>query len=148
MKDRIEICGGMIAKGPDAGQRVYFVSAIKGGTECVLLDTNSNGRAIVEAVLIGVEWGLPVHDLIAGKSIGGYHARLAGEKVGQPSVGTAATAHNPADHAHCPDDEKLSDVALPHLAYCTKAGLDAGRVLSRYQWCDVAHASIATTHGC
>ncbi|MDO8884788.1 hypothetical protein [Pseudotabrizicola sp.] len=71
MKDRIEIDGGTIAKGPDAGQRVFFVSAIEGGAEFVLLDTHSHGRAIVEAVLIGVEWGLPVHDLITGKSIGG-----------------------------------------------------------------------------
>ncbi|MFN7222734.1 MAG: hypothetical protein ACK4MS_01785 [Paracoccaceae bacterium] len=71
MKDRIEIDGGTIAKGPDAGQRVYFVSAVGSGAECVLWETHSHGRAIVKSALISVEWGLPVYDLTTGKRVGG-----------------------------------------------------------------------------
>lgn len=44
MKDRIESDGGIIAKGPDAGHRVYFVYAIEGGSEYVLWDSPSHGR--------------------------------------------------------------------------------------------------------
>ena len=70
---------------------------------------------------------------LVGQGDCGNHTGLAGYKAGKPPIGAAATAHDPADHAHGPDDQQFTDVALTHLADSAKAGLAAGRVLSWHQ---------------
>ncbi|WP_306006865.1 IS3 family transposase, partial [Aquicoccus porphyridii] len=45
-----------------------------------------------------------------------HHPWFARNQVGEPAIGAAALAHDPADHAHCADNQEFADVALPHLA--------------------------------
>ncbi|MEX0349855.1 MAG: hypothetical protein AB3N15_10575 [Paracoccaceae bacterium] len=64
--DRIEVDGGTISKGPDKGQRVYFVSLREDGAELVLWGGSSYGRALLEGQLCSVGFQLPLVDYVGG----------------------------------------------------------------------------------
>ncbi|WP_461478887.1 hypothetical protein [Pararhodobacter aggregans] len=69
MSDRIELDGGIISAGPEAGRPLYFVSARLDGADWVLWHTPIHARAVIEARRYGADWGLPVHDRTTGEAI-------------------------------------------------------------------------------
>lgn len=107
--------GDIAAIGLEAGPLSQWLhrSLTEAGFDTVLMETRQVKGALKA---MPIETDSRKAEGIARLLHMGWFRPVTGNDVGQPSVGTAAAAHNPADYAPGHDDQQLGDVALPHLA--------------------------------